>query len=69
MKKFLKGFLFAGKGLSYAFSTQLNFEFHCGAAVLVGALGIYCKLTSAEWIYITFAVGLVLVMELTNTAV
>ncbi len=69
MSKFIKGFGYALKGLSYAFKTQLNFRFHCAAAVGVALAGWYFKLSSSEWCWILLAAALVLVAELLNTAI
>jgi diacylglycerol kinase len=68
MKKFLKGFAYSFQGLSYAFKTQLNFRVHCVATVLVVLLGLYFKLNSYEWLWITTAIAVVVVLELLNTA-
>jgi len=68
MKRFLKGFTYAFNGWVYVFKTQLNFKFHCLAGVLVIALGLYVDLSVEEWIWITAAIALVMVVELINTA-
>ncbi len=69
MNKFLNSFSYAFSGLVYAFKTQLNFKIHCVVAVLVIALGVYSKLALAEWLWIIFAIGLVVIIELLNTAI
>lgn len=69
MKRFLKGFIYAFNGLVYTFRTQLNFKIHCISAVLVVLLGLYTKLTTAEWLWIALAIAMVLVLELINTAI
>lgn len=69
MKKFFKGFVYSFKGLSYAFRTQLNFRVHCVATVLVVLLGLYFKLDSYEWLWITTAIAIVVILELVNTAI
>ena len=68
MNKFLKGFLYAWKGILYAFSTQINFKFHTFFAIVVIALGWFLKLNLNEWLWIATAIGLVIVAELFNTA-
>lgn len=68
MKRFLKSFVFAFKGLAYAFKTQFNFKVHCLAAFFVVLLGFYCQLTTSEWMWIALAIALVLLTELINTA-
>lgn len=68
MNKFLKSFIYAFKGLAYAFKTQLNFKVHCLAALLVILLGLFVKLSAGEWVWVALAIALVLIVELLNTA-
>ncbi len=69
MNKFIRGFGFAFKGLGHAVKTQLNFRVHLVLAVVAIALGWYLKLSSPEWLWIIFSIGLVLLTELVNTAI
>lgn len=69
MKGFIKGFEFAFKGLVYAFSTQINFKFHVFAALSAVALGLYVNLNYNEWLWISTAILMVLIIELLNTAI
>ncbi len=69
MNKFIRGFGFAFKGLSHAVKTQLNFRVHLVVAVVVIALGWYLQLSSSEWLWVIFSIGLVLLTELVNTAI
>lgn len=69
IRKFLKGFSFAFKGIAYAFSTQINFKVHIVSAIAVCALGYYSGLNCAEWLWIFSAILLVLIAELFNTAI
>ncbi|RZL46544.1 MAG: diacylglycerol kinase family protein [Pedobacter sp.] len=68
MNKFLKSFVYAFKGLSYAFATQLNFRVHCLATALAVLLGLYTGLSANEWLWITVAIAIVMILELINTA-
>lgn len=68
MKKFLKGFYFALKGISYSFRTQLNFRIHCLVALIVIAVCFYLDLSIAEWLWIVAALAIVFMAELFNTA-
>ena len=68
MKKFFLSFTYAWKGLSYAFRTQLNFKVHSVSALLALLLGYLLKLDTGEWLWIFFAIGIVLIAELFNTA-
>lgn len=69
MKKFLKSFVYAFNGLTYTLKTQLSFQIECFVAVAVILLGWYLDLSHAEWLWISLAVALVLVLELLNTAI
>jgi diacylglycerol kinase (ATP) len=69
MKKFIKGFSYAWNGLIYAFSTQINFKFHVFAGFLAICLGLYINLNYAEWLWISSAILIVLIVELLNTAI
>ena len=69
MNKFIRGFGFAFKGLGHAVKTQLNFRVHLLLAVIAIALGCYLQLSSFEWLWIIFSIGLVLLTELVNTAI
>ena len=68
IKKFFKGFTYAFQGLSYAFSTQINFKVHTLSAVLVIILGCFLNITFQEWLWIILAISMVLIAELFNTA-
>lgn len=58
----------ACKGIAYSLKTERHLRFHFFASLLVIALGLYLDLKSYEWLFITFAIGSVLVAELFNTA-
>lgn len=68
MSKIIKSFLFAFKGLAYAFKTQLNFRVHCFFTVVVIVLGLYTQPNFKEWLWISLAIALVIILELVNTA-
>lgn len=69
MKKFIRGFGYAFKGLGYAYKTQLNFRVHVFAAILAIALGFYLHISAAEWNWIILCIAMVLLTELLNTAI
>jgi diacylglycerol kinase (ATP) len=69
MKKFIRGFGFAFKGLAYAAKTQLNFRVHLVAALLAIILGFVLKISANEWLWIIFSCAIVLVVELLNTSI
>lgn len=69
MRRLIKSFGYALAGIGYTVKTQMNFRIHLTAIAVVVLAGLYFNLTAAEWLWITFAIGLVLVAELLNTAI
>jgi len=69
MNKFIRGFGYAFKGLAYAAKTQLNFRVHLVLAVTAILLGYALHISTAEWLWITLCIGMVLLTELINTAI
>lgn len=64
----LVSFKYAWAGLSYAFHTQRNFRIHLLVGSTAIALAIYLQLNRVEIAIIGLTSGLVLTMELLNTA-
>ena len=62
-------FKYAWAGLSYAFETQRNFRIHLIIGIVAIALGVCLHLQPIEIAVISLTSGLVLVMELLNTAI
>ena len=69
MRKFIRGFGFAFKGIWHACKTQINFRVHLFCAAIALVLGWYLTLSTAEWLWITLCIGMVLLTELINTAI
>jgi len=67
MTGFLKGFVYAWRGIA-AGAGGCNFRVMLAAAVAVTILGYILKISQAEWALLTLAMGLVLSLELLNTA-
>jgi len=65
----LVSFKYAWAGLTYGFSTQRNFRIHLAIAVVAISLGIFLGLSRMEISLIGITIGLVLAMELINTAI
>ena len=59
----------AWDGLREAWATQPNLRLHAGAAGIAIALGVWCRLPLVEWLWVSFAIGLVVFAELMNTAI
>jgi diacylglycerol kinase (ATP) len=65
----LISFKYAWAGIIYSFQTQRNFRIHISVCVLAIALSIFLHLQPVEIAIIGITSGLVLVMELLNTAI
>ena len=62
-------FLYAAKGLRYAFSTQRNFRIHVGFTLLAFALGFLLGLNKSDLAIMALTATSVLVIELLNKAI
>ncbi len=62
-------FKYAWSGIAYAFKTQRNFRIHISIGTLAICLGVFLHISSVEIAVIGLTSGLVLVMELLNTAI
>jgi diacylglycerol kinase (ATP) len=69
MKRLLRSFGFAFKGLRYATLTQLNFRIHLALAFIAVVLGALLQISFAEWQWIMLSITIVLVTELINTGI
>lgn len=69
MRKFLKGFVYAGRGFVTALYER-NFRFHlCAAAFVIFFASGFYELSRAEWAVLMLTIGLVIALEALNTAV
>jgi len=69
MKKFIRGFGYAFKGIWHAATTQLNFRVHLVAALVALFAGYTLDISSNEWLWVAICIGAVLAAELFNTAI
>jgi diacylglycerol kinase (ATP) len=67
-RSLLWSFDYAIRGIVYALRTQRNMRLHIGAAVIVLVAALILRVTGLELVALLFAVGLVVVAELANTA-
>jgi len=65
----LASFKYAWAGISYGFQTQRNFRIHVAACAFVIGLSIFLHLKPVEIAIISITSGLVLTLELVNTAI
>jgi diacylglycerol kinase (ATP) len=64
----LVSFQYAWQGVAYAFRTQRNFRIHVAIGVLAVGLALWLQLSAVEIAVISLTCGLVMTMELINTA-
>ena len=69
MKKFLAGFSNAMKGILTAVAGQMNLKVQLIIALLVVAAGFYFEITALEWCVLLLIIGVVLALEMMNTAI
>ncbi len=69
MKKLIRSFGYAFKGVAYATTSQLNFRIHLVATVLVVILGYCLKISTSEWQWVMLCITIVLVTEIFNTMI
>ncbi|HAG83190.1 MAG TPA: diacylglycerol kinase [Cyanobacteria bacterium UBA12227] len=65
----LISFKYAWAGLRYAFITQRNFRIHTIIGTLAISLGVFLHITMVELAVIALTSGLVMTLELLNTAI
>lgn len=68
-KSFGNAFLYAGTGIWLGLTGERNFRVHLTVAMAVTVLGWLMRLMRWEWLGILLAFGLVLSLELVNTAI
>lgn len=66
---FVRGFVFAGRGLGYALRTQRNMRVHLLLAVAAIVLGIVLRISAVEFALVFIAIMLVFGTEMLNTVV
>lgn len=60
---------YAFSGLRYAFQAERNLRTHTVLTLFAIALGAYVRLAAWEWIAVLLCIGLMLSVELLNTAI
>lgn len=69
LKKNLKSFKYAFKGLYLFFRNENNAKFHLLASLLVIFLGFFFNINRYEWLWILLAISLVWIAEALNKAI
>ena len=68
-KNIINSFKYALEGIFTALKAEKNMKIHFLIIILVIVLGIILKISKAEWIICIILFGLVISMELINTAI
>ena len=69
LKKRLKSFKFAFKGIAELFRSEPNARIHLLATIVVFIAGFYFQVSTPEWCLLTLCIALVLSAEAVNTAI
>lgn len=69
MKRFLKSFVFAGRGICYCIRHEKNFQIQLIAAIVVIILGFYFSISLHEWVLLLVCIALVLGLEMINSSI
>jgi len=69
LKKHLRSYVFALRGLQKCFSRPSNLWVEALIGVLVIFLGLFYQISGAEWLAVILAIGLVVSTEIMNTAI
>jgi diacylglycerol kinase (ATP) len=69
MKKLIRSFGYAFKGVAYATTSQLNFRIHLAATLIVIIMGCVLHISAGDWQWIALCITLVLVTEIFNTMI
>lgn len=67
-RNLIQSFKYALQGIAFVLKNEHNMRTHSLAAVLVVALGLYLKIQRIDWLFLSFAITIVLVAETVNTA-
>ncbi|WP_291529691.1 diacylglycerol kinase family protein [Bacteroides sp. UBA939] len=69
LKKQIRSFGYAWKGICQCIGKEQNLGFHLIAAVMVVVAGFFFGITRTEWLIVILCIGAVIAAELFNTAI
>lgn len=67
--RFLKTFGFAFAGMKVAVRAERNLRIHLSIAIIVIFLAFWLSLSTVEWLFVLFAIGGMLSLEMLNSAI
>lgn len=69
MHRRLLAFLFALRGISHGFRSEIHLRIHAAVAIVAIMLGVLFQIKSWEWCVILLNIGIVMGAELINAAI
>ena len=69
IKRLGKSFSYAIRGFFTTFKEEPNMQVHVMMAVLVIICGFIFKVSKLEWVFLIFAIGMVIAAEIINTSI
>jgi diacylglycerol kinase len=69
IKKRILSFIPAFKGLFWLFRNEANAQVHLLATCIIIIAGFYFKIDQKDWLFLCFAIGLVISAEALNTSI
>jgi undecaprenol kinase len=69
ISRLLKSFNYAFRGLVKTFREEQNLQIQSIAGIVIMLIAVYFKISRLEWCVLIFIIGLVILMELANSAV
>ncbi|MBD9092434.1 MAG: diacylglycerol kinase family protein [Bacteroides oleiciplenus] len=69
LKKQIRSFGYAWKGIRQCVGKEQNLSFHLITSVVVIIAGFFFDITRTEWLIIALCIGVVIAAELFNTAI
>jgi diacylglycerol kinase len=69
MKAFLKSFVYALRGIFASLAEQRNLKVQLLVALITVGAGFYFDISSTEWALVLLTIGLVIGLEMLNTAI
>ncbi|WP_449620615.1 diacylglycerol kinase family protein [Robertmurraya sp. Marseille-Q9965] len=65
----IRSFQYAIQGITHTVIKERNMRIHVSISVIVVIVSFVLKLSTLEWLFILFAIGGVIALELVNTAI
>lgn len=69
IKRLLKSFKYAARGLFKTFKEEQNLQVQTTLALIVILMGWYFEIERLEWCFLLVVIGVVILMEIANSAV